>query len=416
MSSQLSTQNNQSKPSVLCYALISPSKKGSYEDYLWNMSQEANKRNWHYVICIIDPIQDELHQRLLDQGCEVLKMTKEQADNPWHLVNLLRTNKFDILHTHFVGPTDFVLLLCRCFWKGKIVFTDHSSGDLIEQAPGNFIKRVFRNTKRSGFSYCVDLYLPVSEFVKQRIIGNIPVASKKVKLLYNGIDTDRFHPAVNDDNKVRIKTGLLGVNDDRPIVVFVGQLIEEKGIQMCMKVMHKMLSEQLKCHFVIIGDGPARADVEQYCADTPFKDYVHYVGRRSDVNELLRSTEVMLMPSLWTEAFGYTAAEATASGVPVIANNIGGIPEVIRHDHSGLLVTSGNQDELEQALRTLLQDDKKRRQMGINGRKYVLENFSLNTMVSKTFDHYQGLISKSDFNWSESNNTGKSTQHGATHQ
>ena len=112
MSSQLSTQNNQSKISVLCCALISPNKKGSYEDYLWHMCQEAKKRNWHYVICIIDPIQDELHQRLLDEGCEVLKMTKKQADAPWHLVNLLRTNKFDILHTHFAGPTDFVLLLC----------------------------------------------------------------------------------------------------------------------------------------------------------------------------------------------------------------------------------------------------------------------------------------------------------------
>ena len=415
MSSQQSTQNNQSKPSVLCYALISPNKKGSFEDYLWNMSQEAKKRNWHYVICVIDPIQDELHQRLLDQGCEVLKMTKEQAHDPWHLVKLLRTNKFNILHTHFVGPTDFVLLLCRCFWKGKIVFTDHSSGDLFEQAPGNLIKRAFRNTKRSGLSYCVDLYLPVSKFVQQRIIGNIPVAGKKVKLLYNGIDTDRFHPAANDEDKVRIKTGLLGVNDDRPIVIFIGQLIEEKGIQMCMKVMHKMLSEQLKCHFVIIGDGPARADVEQYCADTPFKDYVHYVGRRSDVNELLRVTEVMLMPSIWTEAFGYAAAEATASGVPVIANNIGGIPEVILQDHSGLLVTPGNQDELEQAVRTLLQDDNKRRQMGINGRQYALENFPLDTMVSKTFDHYQGLISKLAFNLSESNNPGESTQNGATH-
>ncbi|WP_297817725.1 glycosyltransferase family 4 protein [uncultured Paraglaciecola sp.] len=416
MSSQLSTQNNQSKISVLCCALISPNKKGSYEDYLWHMCQEAKKRNWHYVICIIDPIQDELHQRLLDEGCEVLKMTKKQADAPWHLVNLLRTNKFDILHTHFAGPTDFVLLLCRCFWKGKIVFTDHSSGDLIEQAPGNFIKSAFRNTKRSGFSYCVDLYLPVSEFVKRRIIGNIPVAGKKVKLLYNGIDTDRFHPAANYEDKVRIKTGLLGVNDDRPIVIYVGQLIEEKGIRMCMKVMYKMLSEQIKCHFVIIGDGPARADVEQYCADTPFKDYVHYVGRRSDVNEILRITEVLLMPSLWTEAFGYIAAEASASGVPVIANNIGGIPEVIRHDHSGLLVTPGNQDKLEQALRTLLQDDKKRRQMGINGRQYALENFSLNTMVSKTFDHYQDLFSKSSFNCSESDKSGKLIQHGATRQ
>ena len=84
MSSQLSTQNNQSKISVLCCALISPNKKGSYEDYLWHMCQEAKKRNWHYVICIIDPIQDELHQRLLDEGCEVLKMTKKQADAPWH--------------------------------------------------------------------------------------------------------------------------------------------------------------------------------------------------------------------------------------------------------------------------------------------------------------------------------------------
>jgi len=386
-------QNAQVSPRVLCWAQIKPNKKGSFEDYLWAMSKKAKRRHWRFILCVLGPVNPQLNLELQDSDCEIVYLTHEQSQNPWHLIKLLHQYKINILHTHFIGPTDFILLMSRCFWEGKIVVTDHSSNPLIPALTPSLVKRKLQTVKRLTFSYCINLYLPVSGFVAQRICSNIPLVQHKVHRLYNGIDLNRFKPCDTYIEKQGLKSELMAFNDDKPIVSFIGQLITEKGIHLCLNVIGKLLKEKKNFHFFIVGDGKQRPLVEAFYKEHPYKEYIHILGSRSDVDDILRITDMLLMPSLWGEAFGLTAAEGIASAVPVIASDIGGIPEIVQHNYNGLLIPTDNENELEMSIKSLLSSPEDRAQMGINGRVHALEYFSLDTMVEQTYAYYETLLS-----------------------
>jgi len=383
----------QTLPSVLCWAQIKLNKKGSFEDYLWAMSKEAKRRKWRFILCVLGPIKPQLNQELIDIGCELVYLTQAQSHDPWHLIKLLHQYKVTILHTHFVGPTDFILLMSRFFWGGKIVVTDHSSNPLNSALTPNLFKRKLKEVKRLTLSYCINLYLPVSGFVAKRICNNIPLAHHKVHCLYNGIDLNRFKPCDSHIEKQILKSELMTFNDGKPIISFIGQLISEKGIDLCLNTIGKLLNDQQNFHFLIVGDGDKKALVEAFYKEHPHKKYIHILGSRSDVDDILRITDMLLMPSLWGEAFGLTAAEAIASAVPVIASDIGGIPEIVLHNYNGLLIPTDNTVELEMSIKYLLSSPEDRAQMGINGRVHAVKCFSLGNMIEQTFRYYVTLLS-----------------------
>ncbi|PNQ54017.1 hypothetical protein C1141_18135, partial [Vibrio agarivorans] len=223
-------------PVIFCWALISPKKRGSFEDYLAGMGRESKKRGWRYIVCVIEPSEPALKNWLTSSGCELLCLDEEMISNTSYIISLLKQNQANILHTHFIGPTDLAIVQCKLFWGGDIVFTDHSSNPLqTPQVENTFLDRL-RSLRQYIFSLAVCLYLPVSDFVAQRIARNIPPAKHKIHRLYNGIDLSRFRVLESEDQRTSLKQKLFGFEDDLPIVAFIGQLTIEKGIDRFIKV------------------------------------------------------------------------------------------------------------------------------------------------------------------------------------
>ncbi|CAH1535202.1 Glycosyltransferase family 1 protein [Vibrio jasicida] len=387
------------KPTVFCWALISPQKQGSFEDYLWLMGKEAQKRGWTYIVCVIEPISSTLKTWLLESGCELICLDYDKITNSGFIVRLLKEHKVDILHTHFIGPTDPSLLLCKLRWGGKIVFTDHSSNPLGMPSKDYLVLNQLRSMRQSILSLAIDAYLPVSDFVASRIARNLPNAHHKIHRLYNGIDLARFQSAIPKEKAMQIKSARLGVSDDIMIVAFIGQLTQEKGIDHFLNVAKRCVDGGIECQFLIIGDGAYRKEVETLCAHQDYQRDIQYLGLRSDVPDILSVTDVFVMPSLWGEAFGLTAIEASACGVPVVASNIGGLPEVILHHHSGILIEAGDETGLYDAIWRLIEDTDARVEFGQKGRRHAEQNFGLDNMVSKTFSHYQRLLNSNESLW-----------------
>lgn len=376
--------------------MITPNKKGSFEDYLWAMGNEARCRGWRYVICVLGPVSVPLHQWLTTSGCELICLDDKQFENTNYIAELLKTYRADILHTHFIGPTDTALLTFKLKWRGKIVFTDHSSNSLSPDKQSNIFAKQIRGLKRFIVSQCIDLYLPVSDFVAERIVNNVPQAKSKVRRLYNGVDLERFEPIHCEHQRQKLKSSVLGINDGKPVVSFIGQIIVEKGIDMFLDAIASMLDGGVQCHFIIVGDGIARVQVEEFCEQLQYQPSVQYLGLRSDVNEILAITDVFVMPSQWGEAFGLTACEAAASGVPVVASRVGGLSEVVIDNYNGLLISLGSQSELEESIRLLVEHPAKRDEFGRNGRLHAQKHFLLSDMLMQTFDHYQRILSNFD--------------------
>lgn len=182
----------------------------------------------------------------------------------------------------------------------------------------------------------------ISNGVKKSLTSFLNVQPDKIAVIYNGTDTSRFVPNINEKNET-IK------------LIYIGRLIKEKGVQTTLRCLNK-LPQNIKWTFDIVGDGAFRQNLEQQTVDLGLTDRVDFLGNRNDIPELLKTHDIFIHMPEWEEGFGITVIEAMAAGLLCVCYAKGGIPEIITDDKNGILVHS--EDELVAMLITVL--DKKK--------------------------------------------------------
>jgi glycosyltransferase involved in cell wall biosynthesis len=135
-------------------------------------------------------------------------------------------------------------------------------------------------------------------------------------------------------------------------------------------------------HFAYAGDGPALPDFRAAAARLGLRRF-HFLGRREDVPALLKSCTVAAVPSVWAEAFGLTVAEAMAAGKPLVATGVGGIPELVDPEETGLLVPATDAAALARGIRRCLDDPDQARAMGERARRVAWERFSIERVADE---------------------------------
>ncbi|MBZ0304773.1 MAG: glycosyltransferase, partial [Anaerolineae bacterium] len=144
-----------------------------------------------------------------------------------------------------------------------------------------------------------------------------------------------------------------------------------------------------EAQFLLVGDGELRPQLEQQAHD--LKDRVHFLGQRLDIPDILQASDIFILPSEM-EALPTVLIEAGAVGLPCIASDVGGIPEIIQDGKTGLLVPPHDATALANALRKLIQQPEKMRQMGQQALETVREQFDLLHQVRATMNLYERLI------------------------
>lgn len=234
------------------------------------------------------------------------------------------------------------------------------------------------------FDRCVG-FLCVSQFVGGEIcredcpIG--PVSADKVKVIYNCIDTDHFSRKTIDKNRLREK---FGINHDDKVLVFVGRMSEEKGIDKILYALDYVKYEHLKCLIVgsLMYNNGLVDEYQQKIHQLAerHKDKVVFTGfiRQQDLPDIYNLADIAVLPSMWDEPAGLTMIEALACGTPVITTHSGGIPEYVK---GGAVVLDRNQNlpsEIAKHIDLLLSDKSIYREYQQKGIERVLKNFSAN--------------------------------------
>ncbi len=166
---------------------------------------------------------------------------------------------------------------------------------------------------------------------------------------------------------------------------------EHKGIKYLLESASLLLRSRNDVSFLIVGDGALKEELKILCADLKIEENVIFAGERSDIPEILSLTDIFVLPSL-REGLPLTILEAMACGKPVIATNVGGVPEVVNDGVSGILVYQGDPEALHRAMNELLEDREKLKRMGHNGKKVCNENFDSKTMIGKIENLYDSLM------------------------
>jgi glycosyltransferase involved in cell wall biosynthesis len=236
-----------------------------------------------------------------------------------------------------------------------------------------------------------DLILANSEAVKQDVIRQERVAPSKIRVIYNGIEPSRY--VVSADHALRDSMGIPG---GTPIVGVVARLIDYKGHRFLLDACPDIRRRHPAVTFLLIGDGPDRKELEDHTRALGIERSVRFLGSRPDIPELLALLDVAVLPSL-EEGFPNAVLEAMAAGRPVVATRVGGVPEAVVHDQTGLLVPPRDPSALADAVNCLLGDPGRRADMGRMGRKRVSELFSLSRLVAEMEGLYEERLNAAGY-------------------
>jgi len=231
-----------------------------------------------------------------------------------------------------------------------------------------------------------DVIVANSEAVREDVIRQEKVEPSRVRVIYNGIDPSLYDlPA---DPTLRAS---LGIPARAKVVGVVANLIHYKGHRFFLQACQEIKRKHQAVTFLLIGDGPLRRELEGLARELGLEKDVLFLGSRQDVPQLLALMDVVVLPSL-EEGFPNAILEAMAAGKPVVATEVGGIPEAVVHGETGLLVPPKDPEALADAILRLLDDPQLALEMGRAGRDRVRKAFGLDRMVREMEGLYEELI------------------------
>ncbi len=232
-----------------------------------------------------------------------------------------------------------------------------------------------------------DHALACSEAVRDQCVQQLGIASSQIDVLYNGIDLQEVDRLAEQP----ISTDLPVPSGKDVRLIFVGRLVAHKGLGDLLASLANMADGPWR--LLIVGDGPLRSHLETRVYETGLGTHIRFLGARpwEEIPSLLSSSDIFVYPSHW-EGLGLSIIEASACRLPVIATNVGGIPEVVAHGESGLLVPPGASDALAVALSELMEDTDRRREMGEAGRRLVEERFDIDKLATRLKGIYENLL------------------------
>jgi glycosyltransferase involved in cell wall biosynthesis len=219
-----------------------------------------------------------------------------------------------------------------------------------------------RGPKRALYAGLIrraDAVVAVADMVRQETIIDLRTGPEKVVTIPNGVDPIRIRPVRSRDET----RASLGISSEATLILSVGALSAEKNPLGTLDVAAEVMERVPLAAFVAVGEGPLRGELERRVDRLQLAERARILGRRSDVGDLLHASDVLLLAS-HTEGMPACLIEAGMARLPVAAYAVGGIPEVVEHGRTGLLVAPGHAHDLASALERLVGDATVRSQMG----------------------------------------------------
>lgn len=300
----------------------------------------------------------------------------------WRLFCLMRSLQVDIVQT-FSHYSNILGTLIACLARVPVRVSSQRMS--LKGYPGwlLWVDKTIAN------SPVVQKMVSVSEGTREFSIREQGIRAEKLVTIHNGIDCASFvKPLPSCTETLRED---LGLGTATQIVATVARLHPQKGHRFLVDAVPLVLRSAPDTHFLFIGDGELHSELAHLLRARGLESHVHLLGARQDIADLLAITDLFVLPSLW-EGLPNSVLEAMAAGLPVIATNVDGCPEIVVDGRTGLLIPPADPEALAEAIAELLSDETKRLSMGQAGRRHVATSFSTEASVLAYQNLYQELL------------------------
>lgn len=320
---------NEMKVLHICWDL----GQGGIQRYLVDLLSFHKERFSSRVIVLSTPgaLSEEVSG--LCEGVDYVGMSNGlDASALMRILKLLKAHDYDVIHTH---ANNAILALALKFQSGPVLFTEHG-GRLLNRDRGALLFYKYLSSN-------IDRFIAISQYMADMMCAENASIHSRIKVIHNGVDYDHIVEACRAGTVV----------SDLPVgqkVGFVGRLTSDKGIDLFIETARLVHAERPEVAFIVVGEGPAKEEMQVLVESYGLEESVHFLGYRKDAREIIGSLNLCLFTSRY-EGFGLVVAESLAAGVPVVAmDERSAVSELIRNGVEGVLVkgldTSGAAKEV----------------------------------------------------------------------
>jgi len=299
------------------------------------------------------------------------------------LVDVVRHEELDILHMHYAIPHATSAVLARQILAEHgvhvpVVTTLHGTDITIVGRDPSFASVVNYSINHS------DGVTAVSEYLRKETQSSCDITAE-IEVIPNFIDTRRFRPLQKDHFK-----RALCPNGEK-LLVHVSNFRPVKRAPEVVEIFQRLVEQGEAVKLLLVGDGPDRGPAEHKARELNVVDDIRFLGKQEPIEEILSIADVFLMPS-GSETFGLAALEAMACGVPVVASNIGGLPELVLDGETGFLCELGDLDAFTARVGQLMRDEDLRRRMSAASRDRAVNVFETDIIVPLYESYYERVL------------------------
>jgi glycosyltransferase involved in cell wall biosynthesis len=359
------------------------SKIGGVQQQLLSLFKAYNRERFNPIFCCLGPKQ-EMGKEIEGTGIEFISLNKLRYNrfSPGIVLELHRLMK--IKQIHVVRTHRY-----RSNLYGRLAAFSSGVPVIIASVHDNYRtdKRPKRRIMNRILSKITDKIVAVSEDVKEDIIRYDRIDPSKVQVIPNGIDVERFNPEKNTSN-IRKEFPL---EEDDIVIGFIGRIVPAKGLKYLLNALPYLKEEFKSIKLLVVGEGSLVEELKEKAKKNNIFDNILFTGGRRDIPEILASIDIFVMPST-AEGLPNSLLEAMAMGKPVVATEVGGIPELIKNGRTGLLVPPRNPEALATAIRDLISNDQLAAKMGQAARSFVLNNYSIVEIAQKWQTLYLSIL------------------------
>jgi glycosyltransferase involved in cell wall biosynthesis len=380
----------ENSPTVWLVLDLAPKKRGSMETQLVTLAGRLADAGARATFVFSKPAPPWMATALGALGVDTRVLDfRRPSVAAVHFARWMETARPELVHFHFVRAYSPLVAIARAA-GARIVLHDHitlgqpSRPDHPRRAKvASLLARGYKRARAAVLNGFVDRRIAVSHFVADSVQCAEYAAPTKLVVIENGIDLVRFGAADGATLRHDLRAGA-----GRKVVACVSRLSPEKGVDVLIRVMARVGRDAL---LLLAGDGPDLGACRALAASLGLADHVRFLGLRDDVERVYAAADVVVMPSLWDEAFGLVVVEAMASGRPVVVTASGAMPEIVAHG-SGVVVPKRDQVAMAGAIGRLLDDDALRARIGQTARKNAVERFGLLAWVDRIMAEYGALV------------------------
>ncbi len=338
---------------------------GGMENYVVRLVERLPRER--YGVSVLAPFESAFTDRLREFGADVF-ITQVTDEPSWQSIQLasalIQSRAVDVIQSHL--PNAHVLAALAGRLTGRpVLATVHGRAmttlDIeVQRLAGSHLAVVCRHSYFQALGVGID--------------------PRHVHFVPNGVDVDRFRPQHSRTGALRTR---FAIDAGAPLVGFVGRLSPEKGPDLFLRAALSIRAQCPDARFVLVGEGAMLKQLQGFASRFGIADAVHFAGSQEDMPAVFNEFDVVVSSSL-SEAMPLAVMEAMASGVPVVACKVGGIPDLVEHGVTGWLANESDYDELATRTVELLQDDALRSAAGKAARSRAVARFALDQSVEAT--------------------------------